>query len=156
MRTGFDLTGSNEGLETQYLQSMVNIIQPVMEEAIFLASQYCKACNRSVLLDGDIEYALKYCVMHRVGVNLGSILPETEEDEEGEEEDLELVDEEDCPTFTRYSGKEEIFLKINKAHDDWKNWNPDVPIQQYLKKCIDNNDLEFNETVSDSDGVESE
>ena len=62
MRTGFDLTGSNanEGMEQQYLQSMVNIIQPVMEEAIVLASKYCKACKRDVLLDQDIEYALKY------------------------------------------------------------------------------------------------
>lgn len=142
MRTGFSLRQDDtQGIEDKYLQSIVDIVQPVFEEGLVLAAQYCKACGRDVLLDDDIEYALKYCVMHRVGVNIGSIIPDTVSDDDDSDSDFEAVDTEDCPKFVRYSGDDITFQNINKAHDEWNSWNPESPIQQFLKDAIDKNDF---------------
>ncbi|QIG59951.1 hypothetical protein [Dishui Lake phycodnavirus 4] len=144
MRTGFDLT-ENEGPD--YISAAITIVQPVIENAVVLAAQYAKACGRDVMIENDMEYALKYCVMHTVGVGVGVAGSELfidddddDEDDEDDEDDDFLVDPKDCPAFERYSGDDVMMNKVNEAVDKWENWTPQSPIELFLKNAIDNNE----------------
>jgi hypothetical protein len=107
-----------------------------------LAAEYCKACGRDVMLDEDIEYAMKYCIMHRVGQASGSIFNEGEIDlDEDEEDEIEVVPVDELPTFTRYTGNNSQMIRINQAYDEWKEWKPESPAQKILKNALDNNEL---------------
>ena len=142
MRTGFDMTGQNDNHGNDIIQGMINIIQPVFEQGVVLAAEYCKACGRDVMLDEDIEYAMKYCIMHRVGQASGSIFNEGEIDlDEDEEDEIEVVPVDELPTFTRYTGNNSQMIRINQAYDEWKEWKPESPAQKILKNALDNNEL---------------
>ena len=145
MRTGFDMTGQNDNHGDDIIQGMINIIQPVFEQGIVLAAEYCKACGRDVMLDEDIEYAMKYCIMHRVGQAIGSIFNEGEIDlDEDEEDEIEVVPVDELPGFTRYTGNNSQMIRINQAYDEWKEWKPESPAQEILKNALDNNEFEVN------------
>lgn len=134
MKTGFGLPSDTNAQSEQMVESILNIVVPVIEKSMLLACEYSKACGRDVVLAQDLEYASKYCVMHTVGQDLGSVLEDTDEDVE----DLEVVDEEDIP-FERYSGSDPKFLKVNEAYDAWDSWTPTNPSEQILKNAIDSN-----------------
>jgi len=141
MRTGFDLTTS-ESEGPDYISAALTIIQPVFEQSVVLAAQYAKACGRDVMIDKDMEYAMKYCIMHTVGVHSGSFFQDDDEDDEDDEDDddgLDIVDEEDCPDFERYSGDDPFMNKVNEAVDNWDDWKPQSPIEEFLKNALDNN-----------------
>ena len=149
MRTGFDMTGQNDNRGDDIIQGMINIIQPVFEQGIVLAAEYCKACGRDVMLDEDIEYAMKYCIMHRVGQASGSIFNEGEIDfDEDEEDEIEVVPVDELPTFTRYTGNNSQMIRINQAYDEWKEWKPESPAHEILKNALDNNEFEVNRDTS--------
>ena len=46
MQSGFGDTGN--GMMEQYIQTMTNIMLPVMEKSALLAAEYSKACGRDV------------------------------------------------------------------------------------------------------------
>jgi len=128
-------------------EALVDIMQPVLELSIILASQYANACGRSTVLIQDFERSIKYSAMHSVGKHIGSILPELEEeegDEDGDEEDGEEWEPEfvDVPEedFTPYTGEDDTFKAINRALDDWQTWVPQNPAETLLKKAIDSNE----------------
>jgi hypothetical protein len=114
MRTGFDLSGQSQDYGGEMINTMLGLIQPVFEQGIVLGAQYSKACGRDVMLDEDIEYAMKYCIMHKVGQQSGSIF--------GPEGDARIGE-------------------INTAVDEWKNWKPESPVQEILKSALDNNEF---------------
>ena len=137
MRTG---QGDDSGaLIESYIKSMVDIIQPVMEQSVVLAAEYSNACGRDVVLPEDMEYALKYCAMNLVGRTIGSIAPEVYETDIDDDDDVE-VDEEDCPQFVRYSGDDPKYIQINDAYDGWNEWVPQNPTEQLLKNTINSNE----------------
>lgn len=130
-------------------EALVDIMQPVLELSIILASQYANACGRSTVLIQDFERSIKYSAMHSVGKHIGSILPELEEEEEEEEGDEEDEEEEewepefvDVPEedFTSYTGEDETFRAIDRALEDWETWVPQNPAETLLKKAIDSNE----------------
>lgn len=123
-------------MEESIIQSSINVLQPVIEESIVLAGHYCKACNRNTLTSKDLEYCMKYVSMNRVGVNLGSLFPEIY-DSESDEEEEEEIDEDDEP-FTRYTGDDDTFKKINESYDTWPEWTPTCPAEELLKNAINN------------------
>lgn len=131
-------------LVEQFQRTAIDVIQPVMEQAIVFAAEYAKACGRDTILGKDMEYAMKYCAMNEVGRKMGSHFPEIyeessdEEDEEDEEDDIEFEDEE-IP-FTRYTGREYKFVKMNMAYDNWDAWEPKNPSELMLKNAIDSNE----------------
>jgi hypothetical protein len=45
MQTGFD-GGDGDQMVQGYVNSMIDIILPVMEKSMVLAGAYCKACGR--------------------------------------------------------------------------------------------------------------
>jgi len=128
-------------IQEQIQGSALNIIQPVLEQAMILAAGYAKACGRDTLLGEDMEYAMKYCAMNQVGKNTGSLFPEIYEEDTDSEDELEIIDEEEEDIeFTRYSGREYKFVKMNMAYDNWKEWVPKNPTEQMLKNAIDSNE----------------
>jgi len=118
---------------------MTNILLPVLERGTLLAAEYSKACGRDTLLPGDIEYAMKYCAMHTVGVSIGPLFPEIYEDEEDSDEEMEVVPPGECPEFVRYSGDDANFLQVNDAYDQWDAWVPQNPTEEMLKNAINSN-----------------
>ena len=123
----------------QYIETMTNILLPVMEKSTLLAAEYSKACGRDVIVSEDMEYAMKYCAMYKVGESIGSTMPEIYEEELTEEEGEEDVDPEDCPEFVRYSGTDPTF-QVNEAFDRWDTWQPQNPTEQMLKNAINSNE----------------
>jgi hypothetical protein len=111
-----------------------------MEKSTLLAAEYSKACGRDVIVSEDMEYAMKYCAMYKVGESIGSTMPEIYEEELTEEEGEEDVDPEDCPEFVRYSGTDPTFLQVNEAFDRWDTWQPQNPTEQMLKNAINSNE----------------
>jgi hypothetical protein len=141
MQSGFGDMGN--GMLEQYIQSMTNILLPVMEKATLLSAEYAKACGRDVIISEDMEYAMKYCAMYKVGETIGSTMPEIYEEEltdEETDEDEEDVEPENCPEFVRYSGNDPIFNQINEAVDRWDDWIPQNPTEQMLKNAINSNE----------------
>ena len=124
----------------QFVNTMIDILMPVMERSMLLAAEYCKACGRDTILSEDMQYAIKYCAMNTVGQDIGSLFPEIYDEEDEDEDDIEEVAEEDCPPFERYSGHDERFLSMNQAYDRWDSWVPQSPTEQMLKNAINSNE----------------
>jgi len=74
MQSGFGDAGDR--MAEQYMETMTNILLPVLEQAVVLAAEYSKACGRDTLLPEDMEYTMKYCAMHTVGQTPCSMFPE--------------------------------------------------------------------------------
>lgn len=127
-------------MDNSIIQAADNLIRPVMESAIVLASHYCKKSGRDIVTGEDMDYAMKFCARNVLGTHLGTLYPEIyeDEDEEGDDEDYEVVedDEEDTP-FSRYSGDDEMMNKVNECWDTWTEWEPREPAAQMLKRAID-------------------
>tara|TARA_B110000495_G_scaffold180222_1_gene174162 strand:- start:4201 stop:4635 length:435 start_codon:yes stop_codon:yes gene_type:complete len=138
MQTGFGIEG--DMMAEQYIETMTNILLPVIERGTLLAAEYSKACGRDTLLSEDMEYALKYCVMYTVGTTIGPMFPEIYDDEEDSDEEMEIASIEECPPFVRYSGTDETFIQVNDAYDNWDEWVPQNPTEIMLKNAINSND----------------
>ena len=140
MQTGFGDGGN--AMVDQYIETMTNILVPVLEKSTLLAVEYSKACGRDTLLPEDMEYAMKYCAMYKVGEDIGSIFPDLYDEvgEEDEEEDMPTVVPEDCPPFERYTGADPVFLQMNEAYDRWDSWVPQSPTEEMLKNAINSNE----------------
>lgn len=120
------------------VQSAIDIITPVLENAMVLSGHYAKACGRDVITSKDIEYCMKYCAMHTVGNHIGSHFPEVYDSEDSEEE-MEEVDEDDV-SFEPYTGSNVAMRSITEAYDAWESWVPTNPSEQMLKNAIDSNE----------------
>ena len=129
---------ASTNLIEQVQDSAINIIQPVLERTMVLAAEYAKASGRDMVLGEDLEYAMKYCAMNEVGKKMGTHFPEIYEEDDSEEDDIEFEDEE-IP-FTRYTGREYKFVKMNMAYDNWDAWEPKNPSELMLKNAIDSNE----------------
>lgn len=142
MRTGFDTVNENN-YANSFAQTINDLVQPVLEEAVVLAGKYATACGRDIILDKDIEYAMQYCIMYKVGQTSGTIFnyEDEEDDEEEDDESIEVVEPEDCPEFVPYSGDNTLMNQINEAHAKWDDWNPPSPIQKILKNALNNNEF---------------
>jgi hypothetical protein len=72
----------------------------------------------------------------------GSLYPKIyEEDEEEEEwetdsEGIAAVDLEGNE-FTRYTGTDELMVKMDECFDSWNEWVPDSPLEASLKNAVD-------------------
>jgi len=133
---------------------MEDIFIPVVEASMIYASHYCKACGRSTVTAKDMEYGIKYAARTVLGNKIGTYFPDedssSDEDLEDEEqscssedsdsddsdESLEIVDDTDEP-FTRYTGTEEMFVKMNEIVDTWAEWEPFSPAEKIVKNAID-------------------
>ncbi len=126
-------------MDQQIINTAMGILLPVIEKASLLAAEYSKACNRGILTAQDLQYAMKYCVRYQVGTDIGSIFnSDSDSDEDDSESELECCDEEEEP-FTRYSGDNEVFKRVNECYDTWDTWEPTNRMEQMLKEAVDKN-----------------
>lgn len=131
---------ATENLIEQVQDSAINIIQPIFERSMVLAAEYAKACGRDMVVGEDLEYAMKYCAMNEVGKKMGTYFPEIYEDSSGDEDEDDVeFDVEEIP-FTRYTGREYKFVKMNMAYDNWSTWEPKNPSELLLKNAINSNE----------------
>ena len=135
-------------------QSIRDLFLPVMESATVLGSHYAKACGRDTVTAQDVQIGLMYAARNVAGKQIGSLFPEiydedSDEEEEWEEDDdeaeqarleeaeeAEEVDEAEEP-FTRYTGDEDMYVKMNECFDTWGDWIPETPLEQTLKSAVD-------------------
>lgn len=120
---------------------MEDLIVPVMEAAVVLASHYAKAAGRDTVTGKDVAYGLMYAARNVTGRQIGSLFPEIYDEESSDEDDVEVV--EDDNSFTRYEGDEELYVNMNRCADTWNDWEPQSPIEHLLKNAVDR----ANETV---------
>jgi len=123
-------------------EAAMDILQPVIESAVYLASHYCRACGRNVVTAMDMQYGIKYAARNVLGTKTGSLFPEDDSSELDSEDDLpELVSdaEDDEEPFTRYEGDDKTFIEINECFDTWETWEPVSPAEILLKNAIDKN-----------------
>ena len=118
-------------------QSAIEIVTPVIENAMILSGHYAKACGRDTVLAKDVEYCMKYCAMHTVGDHIGSQFPEVYDSEDS---DLEIEEEEDEEPFEPYTGSNVTMRAITDAYDAWETWEPTNPSERLLKNAIDSNE----------------
>ena len=134
MKTGF---GESSGAyEYRQAEALMNIITPVLEKSLLLACKYSKACGRDVVLAQDVEYASKYCAMHTVGQDIGSVLELDDDDDDDDGDDVEEVEEGEGD-FTRYEGDDALMQAVNDAYDRWDAWEPTIPVEIMFKNAID-------------------
>lgn len=117
-------------------QTAIDILTPVIESSMVLASHYAKTSGRDVVTQTDLEYALKYTAQHEVGTHIGSLFPEVYDDSDSDES-LEVVSDDDV-TFVRYSGDDEWCNKMNRAFDTWDTWTPSNPLEIMIRNSIEN------------------
>ena len=118
------------------MDTAIDIIVPVLEAAVIYASYYCKACGRSTITSGDMEYGMKHAAMTTVGKKIGSHFPEVWEEESESSEEDEYIDDSEEP-FTRYEGTEELYISMNESVDTWDSWEPQSPAEQAIKNAVD-------------------
>lgn len=126
-------------MDNEILQVADDIIRPVMESAIVLASHYCKKCDRDCVTPMDLNYAMKFCARNVMGKHLGTMYPEIYEDED--EEEYDVVDTEDETPFSRYSGDDELMNKVNECWDTWDQWEPQSPMEEFIKRALASQEL---------------
>ena len=115
----------------------MELLKPVLETAVVVASHYCKACGRNTVTAKDMQLGMRFAARRVPGVENESLFPEIYEDSsDSDESDIEVVDEDDEP-FTRYEGDDPNILLINEMSDTWDEWEPELPIQVLLKMSID-------------------
>ncbi len=102
MQTGFD-GGDGDQMVQGYVNSMIDIILPVMEKSMVLAGAYCKACGRDTIPPEDMEYATKYCAMYTVGQDIGTLFPDIYDDEESDEDESDEESSCERQSFQRQS-----------------------------------------------------
>lgn len=113
----------------------MDIFIPVMESAVVLASHYAKACGRDTVTGQDMGYGLMYAARNVTGRQIGSLFPEIYDSESSDESDVEVVEDDDEP-FTRYSGEEDLYVRMNECADTWDTWEPESPAEQALKNAV--------------------
>lgn len=126
-------------MDEDLLRTADDLIRPVMESAVVLASHYCKKCDRDCVTAQDMDYAMKFCARNIMGKQMGTLYPEIYEEDEDEDEDDEeydVVDAEDETPFSRYSGDDELMNKVNECWDTWDQWEPQGPMEQLIKNAI--------------------
>lgn len=126
-----------EAREEIMINSAIEYIQPILENAIVLGAKYCHAAGRKVVTPLDIEYASKYCAINSRQFTESVLDEESDEDEECPDDFL--VDEKDMgfdDEFRKYEGDDELFNEINEAVEMWNDWEPEFPFEIALKNAI--------------------
>jgi hypothetical protein len=125
-------------MEESIIQTAEDLFLPVVESATVLASHYANACGRTLVTAQDMQYGMMYAARHVAGKQVGTLFPEIydEDEEDDDASSWETVDEED-EVFTRYTGDDEMFKKMNECYDTWSEWVPENPMEQALKNAVD-------------------
>jgi len=123
------------------IEAYTNAIQPVLENAVVVAAEYCKATGRNIVTALDMEYGMKWSAMKLTGRVYGSILSDSdEEDSDGWETDDDMVVQESemgfDDEFREYDGDDERYLEVNQAVREWADWEPETELEMMIKSAV--------------------
>ena len=139
MKTGFDLT--DNGLTTDYKQTVVSMITLFGENALHGGALYTKHAKRQVITPEDIKRALMMEVfvytkrpdtLERIGKIKKELFSQEEEEESEDEYDYGTdhpFKESECDCALCHC--------LNTIHERWAKWEPQTQIEILLKKHID-------------------
>jgi len=125
--------------EEQIIDAYMNAIQPVLETAVVVAAEYCKATGRSIVTALDMEYGMKWSAMKTSGRVFGSILPDNDDEETDSDEEDMFVEECDMgfdDEFREYDGDDERYLEVNQAVHEWADWEPETELEVMIKSAV--------------------
>jgi hypothetical protein len=140
-------------ISTSMINSAIEILKPVIESSIIFAAHYSKKCGRDSITSKDAHYGRMYAARNVTGRQIGSLFPDVykdfdevdqimdEDEDEGEwetdeDEEVEEISDEDGDQWSRYEGDDQIACAMNECVDTWESWDPQNPIENYLKKAI--------------------
>ena len=141
MKTGFDLT--DNGLTTDYKQTVVSMITLFGENALHGGALYTKHAKRRVITPEDIKRAMMMEVfvytkrpdtLERIGKIKNELFSQEEEEESEDEEEDDYGPEQ---PFKESECDCALCQCLNTIHNKWAQWEPQTQIEILLKKHID-------------------
>lgn len=141
MKTGFGLT--DNGLTTDYKQTVVSMITLFGENALHGGALYTKHAKRRVITPEDIKRAMMMEVfvytkrpgtLERIENIKKELFSQEEEESEDEEEEEDYGPEE---PFKESECDCALCQCLNTIRNKWAKWEPQTPIEILLKKHID-------------------
>ena len=141
MKTGFDLT--DNGLTTDYKQTVVSMITLFGENALHGGALYTKHAKRRVITPEDIKRAMMMEVfvytkrpdtLERIGKIKNELFSQEEEEESEDEEEDDYGPEQ---PFKESECDCALCQCLNTIHNKWAKWEPQTQIEILLKKHID-------------------
>lgn len=157
MKTGFDLVDSTNLDEDQvdFLRKTVAILKVLSQEACATSERFTKACGRTTITGNDMYYALMYEAHEFFQKDIDARFfdeleterehtyitdDESEEDKSDDSETSPSDEEETTEPYTielKDNKESEFHAKVLQYSKDWREWFPQDPVQQMMKKYID-------------------
>ena len=153
MKTGVDMLQNEDKFDDaqlDFLRKSVSIMKVLTEEALKTSEKFCKSCGRKVITGTDMYYALmfeaheffkkdiddRYFQELEIEKNHSYDTEESEEDseEDSEEETINEVYSVEC----KIASEKDFHSKILEYSANWRDWFPEDPVQQLIKRSIDN------------------
>jgi histone H3/H4 len=158
MRSG--LSNDPVNVSEDFTNRLMSITLTMITRAATDAATYCEHAGRTNVSEEDIAASLKRQAMHFATdesleedvLETQRILfdeDESEDEDEGTEDegteseyetgDDESEDEEDEPNgeWTRSTCTCDLCRTMNESMDEWNDWAPEDPVEQYLKGTIE-------------------
>ncbi len=158
LKTGFQQVEEKYVLDENYIKMIQTLLQMFQEDSLITAGKYTIGCGRRKVTAMDIKKALMFQAQHffeqdgsfeerfHEYMNNQYSDDESGEEEESEEEESEEEESEEDENTQEISEEEQNEIdeckKIVNIVDDifnkWDEWSPEDPIQNIIKKTIDN------------------
>lgn len=111
-----------------------------IEHVLKSADRYTDDAGRNTITEEDMLYALKYeshVFFHHPDTHSDfEKYRQWQEEEEEEEEETETEWDDDDDEFSRCEATP-FCRRVNGIVDSWDEWNPSDPVQQSIKRCLD-------------------
>jgi hypothetical protein len=176
MKTGFDLE-SEDKFDVEFMRKTVAIMKVLTREALSTSCRFVKSCGREYVTGNDMYYALMYEAheffeksidkeffeeLEKEREHTYETDDEDEDDEDdeddgddgddgdGDEQNLEINQDDTKETYTvelKDKSELEFHSKVIQYSQEWRDWFPDDPVKQMLKRSIDNTKNSFEQTI---------
>lgn len=156
MRSG--LSNDPVNVPEDFANRLLSITLTMVARAATDAATYCEHAGRTEVSEEDIAASLKRQAMRfSTDEDLEADVAETQRvlfDESSDDDELESEDESedecesgdesdseeddpDRPTWTRSTCSCDLCRTMNEALDGWNAWNPEDPVEAYMKHTVE-------------------
>lgn len=154
MRSG--LSNDPVNVPEDFTNRLLSITLTMVARAATDAAVYCEHAGRTEVSEEDIAASLKRQAMHfstdedleaDVAETQRVLFDESSDDEEDESESGDELESEDegsedeseseRPAWTRSTCSCVLCRTMNEALDGWGAWNPDDPVEAYMKHTVE-------------------
>lgn len=148
MRSG--LLNDPVNVPEDFMNRLMSITLTMVARAATNAAVYCEHAGRTEVAEEDIAASLKCQAMRfstdedleaDVAETQRVLFEESEDDEESEEDESDESESEDesesdRPEWTRSTCTCDLCRTMNESMDGWDAWNPEDPVEAYMKQTI--------------------